>query len=61
MSLFVNVQISFFYPDTLQEPYPTFDIEINKEDKDKEVDNPNIEKMPENGKTNNENSPESGK
>lgn len=29
--------------ETNQEPYPTFDIEINKEDKDKDVDNPDKE------------------
>lgn len=28
------------------EPFPTFDIEINKEDKDKDVDNPEVKKEP---------------
>jgi hypothetical protein len=29
------------------EPFPTFDIEINKEDKDGDIENPSIKKNPE--------------
>lgn len=35
-----------FFPETNVEPFPTFDIEINKEDKDSDIDHPEVEKDP---------------
>lgn len=39
------------------EPYPTFDIDINKEDKDGDVENPQIKKDPKIDKPENEEAP----
>ena len=33
--------------DVNQEPFPSFDIEINKEDKDSDIEKPNTHKDPE--------------
>lgn len=38
-------QYTVFAPEAVnQEPFPDFDLEINKEDKDKDLDNPKIRK-----------------
>lgn len=42
-----NVQLLFFnMVESNVEPFPTFDLEINKEDKDGDIENPEIKKNP---------------
>lgn len=42
-----NDQLVVSIAEINQEPFPTFDIEINKEDKDKDIENPAVHKDPE--------------